>query len=159
MSTDGPQPTQGAPKKKRKKEGKSVGCFLGLFFCPLFSFSFFWTPLGTHCTSSHIAHRTNTAACRLPIAQPLRLPLAAPVSIASIASISIASSAPAVPRPTRHLPVARHQHQTPSCISTHHRIGSWELEQPGGFVASFKGRQKKKNKKKPMYVRTLFGQD
>jgi hypothetical protein len=41
MSTDGPQPTQGAPEKKKKKKGKSVGCFLGLFFCPLFSFSFF----------------------------------------------------------------------------------------------------------------------
>jgi hypothetical protein len=42
MSTDGPQPTQGAPKKKKKKKkGKSVGCFLRLFFCPLFSFSFF----------------------------------------------------------------------------------------------------------------------
>jgi hypothetical protein len=39
MSIDGPQPTQGAPKKK--KEGKPVGCFLGLFFCSLFSFSFF----------------------------------------------------------------------------------------------------------------------
>jgi hypothetical protein len=27
------QPTEGAPKKKKKKkEGKSVGCFLGLFF-------------------------------------------------------------------------------------------------------------------------------
>jgi hypothetical protein len=40
MFTDGPQPTQGAPKKK--EEGKSVGCFLGeLFFCSLFSFSFF----------------------------------------------------------------------------------------------------------------------
>jgi hypothetical protein len=37
-----PQPTQGAPKKK---EGKSVGCFLGLFFWSLF----FWgggRPLG-----------------------------------------------------------------------------------------------------------------
>jgi hypothetical protein len=44
MSTDGPQPTQGAPKPKKKKEGKSVGCFLGLFFCPLFSFSFFLDP-------------------------------------------------------------------------------------------------------------------
>jgi hypothetical protein len=37
LSTDGPQPTQGAPKKKRKK-GKSVGCFLGLFFL----FLVFW---------------------------------------------------------------------------------------------------------------------
>jgi hypothetical protein len=44
MSTDGPQPTQGAPKKK--KEGKSVGCFLGLFFLPCFFWVFFfWRPL------------------------------------------------------------------------------------------------------------------
>jgi hypothetical protein len=40
MSTDSPQPTQGAPKKKK---GKSVGCFLGnLFFCSLFFFCFFF---------------------------------------------------------------------------------------------------------------------
>jgi hypothetical protein len=33
-----PQPTQGAPKKK--KEGKSVGCSLGLFFWSFFVFVF-----------------------------------------------------------------------------------------------------------------------
>jgi hypothetical protein len=45
MSTDDPQPTQGAPKKKKKK-GKSVGRFLpGFFFSSLFSFSFFLEPL------------------------------------------------------------------------------------------------------------------
>jgi hypothetical protein len=43
MSTDGPQPTQGTPKKK--KRGKSVGCFLGVLFFPCFLFLFFGGPL------------------------------------------------------------------------------------------------------------------
>jgi hypothetical protein len=41
--TDGPKPTQGAPKKKKK--GKPVGFFFGdYFFLPCF-FLFFWRPL------------------------------------------------------------------------------------------------------------------
>jgi hypothetical protein len=40
MSTDGPQPTQGAPQKKTKK--RKVGrLFFGLFFCSLFFLGFF----------------------------------------------------------------------------------------------------------------------
>jgi hypothetical protein len=37
MSTDGPQPTQGAPKKKKGKESRSV-VFWDCFFCPFFFF-------------------------------------------------------------------------------------------------------------------------
>jgi hypothetical protein len=46
MSTDGPQPTQGAPKKKKKKErkGKSVVFWDG-FFVPCFFCFFFGGPL------------------------------------------------------------------------------------------------------------------
>jgi hypothetical protein len=42
MSTDGPQPTQGAPKKKKKKKRREVGrlffeiVFFSLVFFPLF---------------------------------------------------------------------------------------------------------------------------
>jgi hypothetical protein len=37
MSTDGPQPTQGAPKKKKEEESRSV-VFWGCFFVPCFLF-------------------------------------------------------------------------------------------------------------------------
>jgi hypothetical protein len=51
MSTDGPQPTQGAPKKK--KEGKSVGCFLPgfwiVFLFLVFFFFCFGGPLLSYC--------------------------------------------------------------------------------------------------------------
>jgi hypothetical protein len=45
MSTDGPQPTQGAPKKKKKeKESRSVVFWVNWFFVPCF-FVFFGGPL------------------------------------------------------------------------------------------------------------------
>jgi hypothetical protein len=49
MSTDDPQPTQGTPKKKKKK-GKSVGRFLPdfFFFFLVFFFGFFGTPCVTY---------------------------------------------------------------------------------------------------------------
>jgi hypothetical protein len=47
MSTDGPQPTQGAPKKKKKKRkvGRLFFGFWDCFFVPCFLFLFFWRPL------------------------------------------------------------------------------------------------------------------
>jgi hypothetical protein len=45
MSTDGPQPTQGAPKKTKTK--RKVGRLVfGIVFLSLVFFVFFWTPLG-----------------------------------------------------------------------------------------------------------------
>jgi hypothetical protein len=46
MSTDGPQPTQGAPKKKEKKRRKVGRLFFGIVFLSLvFFFFFFGGPL------------------------------------------------------------------------------------------------------------------
>jgi hypothetical protein len=42
MSTDGPQPTQGAPKKKEKKRRKVGRLFFGIVFFSLVFFFFFW---------------------------------------------------------------------------------------------------------------------
>jgi hypothetical protein len=64
MSTDGPQPTQGAPKKKKKKESRSV-VFWDCFFVPCFLFLFFWRPLaGIANCQADTARKTQNAKKR-----------------------------------------------------------------------------------------------
>jgi hypothetical protein len=66
MSTDGPQPTQGAPKKKRKKKESRSVVFWDCFFVPCFLFLFFGGPLSESEISSPLPDALGGACSTAP---------------------------------------------------------------------------------------------